>query len=280
MSLTLRELWRRFLLRDTKPRLAKRGSHKNHKPLVALQIEELEARLVPTTSIVNSPPNISATDYRFGMTAANTSESILTPANVNVNSFGKRWDNEQILGQVYAQPLYLPNLALTINGQTETQNTLLVATEANMLYWVSADSGKILNSVDFDNYRIAGATAVTPVPSQDVGEGSLTGTATTNTQIYPQIGITSTPLYDNGQLYVVAYKKETISGQTLAITCSISKWLMSPPARSIKSRSPTPASTAPITRSSPATRSCRAPATAPSMVPSISTPSSKAIGPK
>ncbi len=70
--------------------------------------------------------------------------------------------------------------------------------------------------VDFDNYGIAGATAVTPVPSQDVGEGSLTGTATTNTQIYPQMGITSTPLFENGQLYVVAYKKETTSGQALA----------------------------------------------------------------
>ena len=179
-------------------------------------MEELEPRLVPSTSVVNVPPNVSAANYRFGMTAANTGESILTPANVNTSTFGKMWDNEQIVGQVYAQPLYLPNLSMTINGQTETQNTLLVATEANMLYWINADSGKTLQAVDFDNYGIAGATAVTPVPSQDVGEGSLTGTATTNTQIYPQIGITSTPLFQNGQLYVVAYKKETTSGQALA----------------------------------------------------------------
>ncbi len=150
MSLTLRNFWRRFFsVRDIEPRLNKGGAHKARKPRLALQLEELEPRLVPTTTIVNVPPNVSAANYRYGMTAVNTAETILTPANVNVSSFGKTWDNEQILGQVYAQPLYLPNLSMTINGQTETQNTLLVATEANRLYWINADSGKTLYASRF-----------------------------------------------------------------------------------------------------------------------------------
>ena len=207
------------------------------------------------------------------MSAANTAESILTPANVNASTFGKIWDNEQILGQVYAQPLYLPNLSMTINGQTETQNTLLVATEANMLYWINADSGKTLYAVDFDNYGIAGATAVTPVPSQDVGEGSLTGTATTNTQIYPQMGITTARRYlKTASCMSWPTKKRPPRDKRWLIMCLISKSSMLAPGSSNSNSSPTPALTAPITPISRATRSCRALAPAQSMIPYTSTP--------
>jgi hypothetical protein len=180
-----------------------------------LQLEQLEPREVPSANIVNSPPNVSVADYRLDMIGVNANESILTPANVNTNSFGKQWDNEQLQGQVYAQPIYLPNLAVNVAGATQTQNTLLVVTEANMLYWINADTGATIQSLDFDQYGLAGASSVTPVPSQDVGAGSVLGSSTTHTQIYPQIGITSTPLFANGLLYVVAYKKEVVSGQAL-----------------------------------------------------------------
>ena len=217
MSFTFISLWRRLArdmnLAQRKPR--GRG-RKARNTSTRLQVEELEPRLAPTASVVNVPPNVSIADYRVGMTGVNANESILTPVNVNSGSFGKQWDNEQIQGQVYAQPIYLPNLAVTVNGVTQTQNTLLVATEANMLYWINADTGATIQSINFDNYGIPGATTITPVPSQDVGAGSLQGSPTTHTQIYPQIGITSTPLFANGLLYLVAYKKEVVPGEGLA----------------------------------------------------------------
>ncbi len=216
MSFSLANLWRRFLpLQTSSPVARKNRTVKARQPRVRLQVEELEPRWVPSVSIVNVPPNVSVGEYRLGMTGVNANESILTPANVNTSSFGKIWDNEQLTGQIYAQPLYLPNLPVNVNGQTQTQNTLFVATEANKLYWINADTGGTIKTVDFDTFGLAGASSITPVPSQDIGEGSLTGTATTNTQIYPQIGITSTPVYANGELYVVAYKKEVVPGQAL-----------------------------------------------------------------
>ena len=42
-------------------------------------------------------------------TGANTAETILTPANVNANTFGKLFTNS-VDGQVYAQPLYVAKL--------------------------------------------------------------------------------------------------------------------------------------------------------------------------
>ena len=243
MSFQFLSLWRRLLtyMESASGKAKKRlGNHR--KAGFRLRVEELEPHIAPTVSIVNVPPNVTVADYRMDMTGVNANETILTPANVNTASFGKIWDNEQIQGQIYAQPIYLPNLTVNVNGVTQTQDTLFVATEANMLYWVNADTGAIIQSIDFDDYGLAGATTVTPVPSQDVGEGSLLGAPTTNTQIYPQIGITSTPVYANGLLYVVAYKKEMIPGRgRWSIMSTIWKRLMSAPpnAASLRPRLPT-----------------------------------------
>src|SRR5438128_1656362 len=62
-------------------------------------------------------------------TGQNLSETILTPANVNVNSFGKPFQLT-LDGKVDAQPLYLS----AVNFPQENRNTLYVATEHDSVY--------------------------------------------------------------------------------------------------------------------------------------------------
>jgi hypothetical protein len=170
------------------------------------RLEQLGARELPSAG----PVSVSVSDYRYSTfdQGVDSSETVLTPASVQ-NNFGQLWNQQQIEGQVYAQPVFVPNLAVTVNGITTTQNTLIIGTEENKLYWLDADTGAVLRSLDLDQYGISGAV-VTPVPSADVGSG------TTHTQVYPWIGILSTPAFDagTGELYVVAYKKEFIPGHT------------------------------------------------------------------
>jgi hypothetical protein len=70
-------------------------------------------------------------------TGANTAEVILSPANLT-NNFGQLFSNA-VDGQVYAQPLYVQNLALS-GG---THNVVFVCTESNSVYAFDADSGGI-----------------------------------------------------------------------------------------------------------------------------------------
>lgn len=70
-------------------------------------------------------------------TGANTSETILTTANV-AKSFGRLFTNA-VDGQVYAQPLYIQNLR--ISGGTH--NVVFVCTESNSVYAFDADTAGI-----------------------------------------------------------------------------------------------------------------------------------------
>jgi len=67
-------------------------------------------------------------------TGANLSETVLTPANVNSRQFGLLF-RQVVDDQVFAQPLYVPNLAL--GGARH--NIVIVATVANTLYAFDAD---------------------------------------------------------------------------------------------------------------------------------------------
>jgi outer membrane protein assembly factor BamB len=87
--------------------------------------------------------------YDNARTGANTSETILTPANVNMNQFGKLFSVPVDSG-IYAQPLYVPNLSIPGLG---THNVVYVATQHNYLYAFDADNGATLWSVNLGTYQ-------------------------------------------------------------------------------------------------------------------------------
>jgi hypothetical protein len=121
---------------------------------------------------------------------ANLSETALTLANVNVNSFGKlfRYDVD---GYVYAQPLYVSGLSIAGQG---THNVVLVATEHNSVYAFDADSDADANSGLLWHVNLG--TAV-PTPNNILNFNA----------IKPEVGITGTPVIDldSQTLYVDAF---------------------------------------------------------------------------
>jgi hypothetical protein len=77
---------------------------------------------------------------------ANTNETLLTPANVNKNSFGHLFSFPVDPGvaaspnaDVMAQPLYMPNV--NILGQGTLHNVVYVVTMADSVYAIDADTG-------------------------------------------------------------------------------------------------------------------------------------------
>ncbi len=131
-------------------------------------------------------------NYRSGL---NPQETTLTPANVNVNQFGLK-AVFAVQGQVYAQPLYVPNL--TINGASH--NVVLVATEHDQVYAFDVNSGAQLWR---NNLLVSHSSLliISSVSSSDVNCNDMT----------PEIGVTGTPVIDlpNNTMYLVAKTKET-----------------------------------------------------------------------
>jgi hypothetical protein len=138
-------------------------------------------------TVINSSPGAVLSyhndDARDG---AFTSETTLTPLNVNSATFGKLF-TYTVDGQVYAQPLYLPQLS--IGGVKH--NVVFVATEANSVFAFDANGSQ--------STPLWSVNLGVPVPKNDQ-EG-----------VSPQLGITSTPVIDitTGTMYVLA---ETTSG--------------------------------------------------------------------
>jgi len=152
-------------------------------------------------TVVNSSPGAVLTyhndDARDG---AFTQETTLAPTVVNSTHFGKLL-SYPVDGQVYAQPLFVPQLPM--GGVNH--NVVFVATENDTVYAFDADGSQ-----------------TTPLWSKSLGSPSPRSDAE---GVSPFLGITSTPVIDitTGTIYVVA---ETALGpylHALAITSGAEK---------------------------------------------------------
>jgi hypothetical protein len=126
---------------------------------------------------------------------ANTNETLLTPAKVNMHSFGKLF-SFPVDYVVMAQPLYMPN----VNIGGVSHNVVYVATEADSVYAIDADTGAQLWYASMLNGgTTASGSAYLPCGG---GPGFL------------QEGITGTPVIDpnTNTMYLVA---KTLLGTTV-----------------------------------------------------------------
>jgi hypothetical protein len=153
---------------------------------------------IVTASLLANPSTtatatVEVTDFAGTLTwrndnarsGVNNRELVLTPSTVNPSTFGKLQQFScQLDGAAYAQPLYVPNLAISGQG---THNVVIVATEMDSVYAFDADA------VPCQTLWQASPEGIQPISSFDLN-------------IVPFIGITGTPVIDSGtwQLYFVA----------------------------------------------------------------------------
>jgi len=125
-------------------------------------------------------------------TGLNPSETILTPANVNPKQFGKI-GTLSVKGNVDAEPLYVSGL--NIDGKDH--NVIFVATEEDMVYAFDADS----------DTQLWASSALAKFPGETPSDDRRCP------QVFPVLGITSTPVIDlsagpHGTIFVVAMSKD------------------------------------------------------------------------
>ena len=134
----------------------------------------------------------------------NLNETVLNTTNVKPSLFGKLFERD-VDGQIYGQPLYVPNLAIPNSG---VHNVVFVATMNDSVYAFDADDPNASSPLWHDSFLSAG---VTPVPYTEVANDLK--------DAYPVIGIVSTPVIKldgsgDGTIYVTAKTKEVSGANT------------------------------------------------------------------
>jgi hypothetical protein len=140
-------------------------------------------------------------NYRTG---ANLNETILKPSNVSSKTFRKLFSRD-VDGQIYAQPLYAENVLITkVGPQFNTvHNIVIVATMHNTVYAWDADSNGGSNYYDLWHTSLGPSYPAASHPGPPTG-----GWNQNNSNIWPEVGVLSTPAIDAvaGTVYAVAKK--------------------------------------------------------------------------
>jgi hypothetical protein len=150
-----------------------------------------------TVNAATGSSSIDVVTYHYDnlRTGQNTNEMTLTPANVNVTTFGKLGEFT-VDGLVDAQPLLVANLAIPGKGN---KNVLYAVTEHDSIY-----------AFDADSITASGGTVLWQ--SSALLSGETTSDNRGCSQVSPEIGITSTPVIDRGRnaIYFVAMSKDSL----------------------------------------------------------------------
>jgi hypothetical protein len=169
----------------------RRLPQKTVRPLYRPLLEELESRQLLSTNVLTSHNDLARTGL-------NSTETILTPDNVNSTMFGKLY-SYPVDGQLYAQPLYVGGVTLPDGS---VHDIVYVATEHDSVYAFDANGGGLLWQASFID------------PAHGINTFNYQTDAHNCNQITPEIGITATPIISTrlGVMYVVDQYKDTSSG--------------------------------------------------------------------
>ncbi|KAK9311127.1 hypothetical protein V1524DRAFT_457658 [Lipomyces starkeyi] len=166
----------------------------------------VSAQGISVTADVKFFPKVNVLTYRYDTrgSGVNSNEILLNPAinNVNVASFGKLYTTP-VDGAVYTEPLIYTDVMITAGVNTNAASMPLTLPRGGVLWKrtfldTTNPGGNMNNTLN--------ATEIVPVAAFDVDSAGIS----------PEIGITGTPVIDQGSnlLYVVPKTKETIGGFT------------------------------------------------------------------
>ncbi len=146
-----------------------------------------------TCNTINTAFGVYTNKNDNARTGQNLQETVLTPQNVNVNTFGKLF-SYPVDGTVQTQPLYVGNVyvPLPLNGTTGNHNVVYFATSNDTVYAYDADG--LVQTGPLWKTSFVDPPTVVPVPGSCVDA---------NVQI---IGVTPTPVIDpnTNTMYVEA----------------------------------------------------------------------------
>jgi hypothetical protein len=153
----------------------------------------------PAPGASGCPTSVDVLTHRNNnsRTGANLCEAALTPEIVTAKTFGKVF-SFSVMGQVYAQPLiatHVREIRDTARGTTEHgRNVAIVATMENFVYAFDADGGNKDKGPSREPRPYWSVHLGDPLPVNRIPRdiGAFLG----HFNIYPYIGITSTPVID------------------------------------------------------------------------------------
>jgi hypothetical protein len=163
-------------------------------------------RLLGVSLVVLALVSFSAAQVPFvtshgdnARTSANTTETLLTPSNVNKTNFGRLF-NYPLDYQALAQPLYVPNVAIAGKG---IHSVVYVATMADSVYAFDAENNTGDNAAPLWHVNFTD-----PANGITTASGAFLPCATTEDRGpgFTQEGIVATPTIDTttNTIYVVA----------------------------------------------------------------------------